>query len=124
MHICETLDGNLQAPNFRLNDSNRNLNANNVDNDWNDRNRFVFVRNSISFITRLRRSRVMFLSASLFEYLTMPATKHFSNLNKLVGKCDVLFCLHDVCGICNTKQYFCGVERLNRFLDVEHFLFL
>ena len=46
---AKSLDGTANAPNFRLDDGARRLNANDVSNDWNEHNRFVFVRNSISF---------------------------------------------------------------------------
>ena len=45
---AKRLDGNSQVPYLNWNGDKRNLNANDVRNDWNDRNRFVFVRNLIS----------------------------------------------------------------------------
>ena len=46
---AKSLDGNSQAPYLNWNGDKRNLNANDVSNDWNEHNRFVFVRNLISF---------------------------------------------------------------------------
>jgi hypothetical protein len=46
---AKSLGGALRTPNLNWNDSKRNLNANDVGNDWNAHNRFLFVRNSISF---------------------------------------------------------------------------
>ncbi len=45
----KSLDGDSQAPYLNWNGNNRKLNANDVSNDWNEHNRFVFVRNLISF---------------------------------------------------------------------------
>jgi hypothetical protein len=50
----ETLQGNSQAPYLNWNDGERNLNANHADDDWNEHNRSLFVRNSISFFHSLR----------------------------------------------------------------------
>ena len=41
---AKSLDGNSQVPYLNWNGDKRNLNANDVSNDWNEHNRFVFVR--------------------------------------------------------------------------------
>jgi hypothetical protein len=50
----ETLHGNSQVPYLNWNGDKRNLNANHADDDWNEHNRFLFVRNYISFSHSLR----------------------------------------------------------------------
>ena len=42
------LDGNSYVPNLYLNGDERKLNRNRWDNEWNDKNRFLCVRNLIS----------------------------------------------------------------------------
>lgn len=43
------LDGELQVPYLNWNGDKRKLNANRCDNEWNEHNRFLFVRNLSSF---------------------------------------------------------------------------
>lgn len=57
---AKSRDGNSCVPNLWQNDGKRNLDRNRWGNEWNDRNRFLCVRNSISFIERPRSGRSMF----------------------------------------------------------------
>ncbi len=97
---AKSLDGNSRAPYLNWNGSNRNLNANNASNEWNDRNRFLFVRNFISFPVRLSHGVFFFL---LCDDLIVPPTKHFSYFNKLFCECKILFGMHNMRLLCDTK---------------------
>ena len=60
-YIRNVLDGNMQVPIVNWNGDNRNLNANNWDDDWNDKYRFLFVRKSLSFSRKLITGVFFFL---------------------------------------------------------------
>lgn len=102
---AKSLEGKLQYPYFNWNGEKRNLNAKWADNDWDEHNRFLFVRNSISFLVRVSRG---FLCLS--DYLIVPTAEHLSNLDEFVGKRNILPCLHDVRCVCNTKENLYSIE--------------
>lgn len=112
MHVSirNRLDGDLHAPYLIWDGDKRKLNANDVSNEWNEHNRFVFVRNLISFKMTARKGRHLFFLCSLlkcmffklFHYLIMPTTKHLAYLMKFLTECYILFgfeCFDSVCNM-------------------------
>ena len=65
------LDGVSQAPYLNFDDGKRNLNANDASNDWNDRNRFLFVRNSISFSLALTGGSFLFVNREYHQFVVV-----------------------------------------------------
>lgn len=57
----KALDGDSYVPSLYRDDDERRLNSNRWDNEWNDNNRFLCVRNLISLHNRKRSFRVCFL---------------------------------------------------------------
>lgn len=78
-HICETLDGNPHAPILNVDDDERNLNANDWGNDWDDRHRFPVVRNFIPF-SRAPRGSFLFPSARGLDCATRRAFALFQKV--------------------------------------------
>lgn len=66
-------DGNRNVPYLNWNGDERNLNANDFDNDWDSDNRFLVLRTSLQGTAPL--------SEELFRlYLFQPSADHFSHL--------------------------------------------
>lgn len=76
--IAEGYAGDPQVPYLYWNGDKRKLSANDDTNDWNDHNRFVFVRMLCSFSV-LSMSWSFFI-VLLSDNLVVPATEHFSDL--------------------------------------------
>lgn len=115
----KSLNGDSQSPYLNWNGDKRKLNANDVSNDWNEHNRFVFVRNLISFShTNSCVGVFLFLSGLLFDYLVVPTTKHFTSLVQFFAKSIILFRFKCFYSMCNTKKNFNCIKNLNSLLNI------
>lgn len=95
--VWQNPDGNRNVPYLNRNDSNRKLNLNWIDNDWNDICRFAAVRNWLQYKNSPLSRRV------LFQLLPPPA-EHFPDFHKWRCKQGVFLCI-------NHFQFPCGLQK-------------
>lgn len=88
--LVRNCDSNLNVPYVYDNGDEVVVNWNWLDNDWNDNNpaaRFAI----LSFLSLLRVGRVLFLN------LTIPASKHLSNLISFYRKSNIFLIIQRLC---------------------------
>jgi len=76
LFVWQNPNGNRNVPYLNRNDSNRKLNLNWIDNDWNDVCRFAAVRNWLQYQNLPLPRWVLFIK------LLPPPAEHFSDLDK------------------------------------------